>query len=378
MAGPLLHLGLFKPDLSRVSFADDGSVLGQVIGSDFLLLTSLILFVLCAAALWVTIKARRETVHAQKLATRRAFRLAQIMRTVELAERIAGLGVWQYEPFTGEQEWSNGLREIFGVRHSEPFMEGDAETLLFANDIDLVGAVRNRLAERCNYNLEFDLFGFDGCPRAIAMQLSNLRGRDGNVHQVVAVVRDVTEEKSRVRELKFSRAAAIRDASKARKLAETDALTGLANRRKVMDELDRQIMRVRNNERPLVLLVFDIDHFKNVNDTYGHSVGDEVLKRVANIAAEHARDGDLIGRIGGEEFVWIIPGGIEMSGRQMSERLRQAIESESAVEGVSPVTISIGLAELLPGETSLSLLARADKALYAAKHAGRNQVRLAA
>ena len=371
-------IAAIAPDLDRVVFADDASILGRVIGSDVLLATCIMLFVTTVLAVTAFGLGRRKTAFAANLARRRGERLNQYMRTVRLAEEIACLGIWQYDVRTGDQQWSNGLRAIFGVHHSDPFMEGDAETLLFANDVDLVGAVRARMDEQRPYDLEFELYGFDACARTVSLTVANLRGRDDRVHQIVAVARDVTREVSRKRELEFSRQAAVREADKARELAETDALTGLANRRKVMDGLDRLIVQVRGDTRPLALIVFDIDHFKQVNDTHGHAAGDAVLKKVAAIASDQARQGDIVGRIGGEEFVWIVPGATNATGRLMSERLRLRIAQESATDIVSAVTISAGIAELLPDDSSLSLLARADKALYAAKGDGRNRVRLAA
>ena len=121
-----------------------------------------------------------------------------------------------------------------------------------------------------------------------------------------------------------------------------------------------------------------IDRFKRVNDTHGHLEGDRILRRVAQIAGEYIREGDVVGRVGGEEFVWIIPGVNQLVAEQMAERLRQAIAQGSGVGAVPNVTISVGLAQLRPGDTSLSVFSRADNALYAAKDGGRNLVKLAA
>ncbi|MEM1194584.1 MAG: GGDEF domain-containing protein [Pseudomonadota bacterium] len=302
----------------------------------------------------------------------------ELLRTVRMAESIADLGVWQYSPASGEQYWSDGMRHLFGVDHEDEFVAGDAETLLFANDIDLVGNIMQRGEERAPYTLHYDIHGYDGAPRSISVQACNLFGRAGVMVRVVAVVRDVTDQVSRERALEDSRQAAIHEAREARQLAETDPLTGLANRRRVMAELDKLILDSRRQSLPLVLIVFDIDRFKQVNDTYGHLEGDKVLQRVAQLAQDQARDIDLVGRVGGEEFVWIVPNMNQMHAEQLAERLRQAISQGSSVGQVPAVTVSVGLAQLASNDTSLTVFARADNALYCAKESGRNTVRRAA
>ena len=376
--GSLPPFGAAAPDLERVVFRDHGTMLGRVIGSDILLIACVCLAILAAFTLTGLLTAQRERRFAARLARRRGQRMNELMRTVRLAEDIAELGVWQYDFETGRQQWSNGMRRLFGVDHSEPFVEGDAETLLHSHNIDLVGAAKQRLEERDTYTLVFDIVGLDGSPRTLSVEACNLRGGGGKPSSVIAVIQDITEEVSHVRELEFSRAAAVREASRARELAETDPLTGLANRRRVMAKLDRMIADARRFSQPLALVVFDIDHFKSVNDTFGHVEGDKVLQSVATIAKAQAREGDVVARVGGEEFVWVVPGAGEGAARVMAERLRVSVASESATCSVPPVTISAGYAELCPGDTSLSLFARADGALYEAKHAGRNRVRMAA
>lgn len=347
-------------------------------GETTLVVACIALVLVCLALVAALFASRRDTRFAAQIARDRAQKIDRLVRTARLAEEMAGLGIWQCEPETGRQTWSDGLRKIFGVEGDEPLVEGDAETILFANNIDLVRAVRERLDEDGPYELHYEMYGFDGEWRAIAVKACNLKSDAGEIERVVAVVRDETERVERVRELEFSREAAVREASRARELASTDPLTGLANRRSVMDRLDHLMLEARRSSSPLVLVVFDIDHFKAVNDTYGHLEGDKVLKKVAAIAEAQAREGDVIGRVGGEEFLWVVPGATETIARVMSERLRHAIASGSGTERVPPVTISAGIAELEPHDTSLTLFARADSALYDAKAKGRNRVQLAA
>ena len=348
------------------------------ISSGTLLLVSLLLVLIALAALGSTISSRREAREIARIARARAQSMCELLRTVRMAENIAGIGVWQYDPSTGIQQWSNGLKRLFGIDEDAPFIEGDAETLLFANDIDLIGKVGTCSEEVEPFTLQFEITGFDDYPRSIAVTACNLMGPDGKVHRVVAVVRDNTEQMRKVRALESSRALAMDEAQKARELAETDPLTGLANRRRVMSQLDRLVIRARVTQMPLVLVLFDIDHFKRVNDTHGHPAGDAVLRKVAAIAQGSARDSDLVGRVGGEEFVWAIPGASDGMARAMTERLRDAIAQDSATDSVPAVTISLGYTSMQAGDTALSMFSRADAALYDAKHSGRNRVRMAA
>ncbi len=358
--------------------AEQSTALGMVIGSDMLMLIVIALGLIAIAAIGKVIAARRETRSAARLARKRARSMAELLRMVRMAETIAGIGIWQFDPKTGTQLWSDGLKRLFGIEEGEDFVEGDAETLLFANDIDLIGKVNEHTDEVEPYTLQFDVSNFDGGRLSISVQACNLMGGDGLVHRVVAVIRDNTDQVQRERELATKHAEAINEARQARELAETDPLTGLANRRRVMRELDRIVMNARVTQMPLVLVMFDIDHFKRVNDLHGHPSGDKVLRRVARLADGQSRRGDLVGRVGGEEFVWIIPGASDGMARVMIERLRQIIASDSSVAPVPNVTVSLGYACIQAGDTALSLFARADGALYDAKDAGRNRVRMAA
>ncbi|MEO0644059.1 MAG: hypothetical protein AAFY47_11690, partial [Pseudomonadota bacterium] len=140
--------------------------IGQAIGSDTLLLMAVVLAVIAFVSLFGVISARRETREVARIARRRANSMNELLRTVRMAENIADLGVWQYNPATDEQQWSDGMRQLFGIDHLDEFVAGDAQTLLFANDIDLVSHVRQRSDERSPYTLRYDIHGYDGAPRS--------------------------------------------------------------------------------------------------------------------------------------------------------------------------------------------------------------------
>ena len=158
--------------------------------------------------------------------------------------------------------------------------------------------------------------------------------------------------------------------------ATQDSLTGMLNRRLVLDILERELTRGQRLELPLAVLMIDIDHFKAVNDTYGHQAGDAVLKEVAARVSTTVRPYDSVGRYGGEEFLVILPGCDEPRAQIVAERLCCVVSREvvhtSAAE--ISVTLSLGLALSAQGETSERLVHAADRALYEAKRNGRNRV----
>jgi len=160
-------------------------------------------------------------------------------------------------------------------------------------------------------------------------------------------------------------------------IALTDPLTGVANRRLLVVQADLEIARTRRMGTNLSLLVIDVDHFKAVNDTYGHGVGDQVLQAVADICGQTLRSGDLFARIGGEEFAVLLPMTSVREAARVAETVRAAIENlelDRLGAGLS-ITASIGVAGLARRDDGLrELLDEADQQLYFAKNSGRNRV----
>lgn len=158
------------------------------------------------------------------------------------------------------------------------------------------------------------------------------------------------------------------------KLMNTDSLTGLANRRCFMEQLPPALAEAQLHRLPLTLVMADLDHFKQINDRYGHAVGDQVLTLFAGLLQEQGREGQLPSRFGGEEFIILLPFTDLRGGCLYAERVRARLAATS-IDGITQgVTASFGVACLLPDESPESLLKRADDALYQAKHGGRNQV----
>ncbi len=156
--------------------------------------------------------------------------------------------------------------------------------------------------------------------------------------------------------------------------ARIDALTGVLNRRALMEAGAVELQRAKRGGYELAVLLFDLDHFKSINDRFGHSVGDAVLKHFADVLQSKVRASDPYGRIGGEEFVLIAPGANLSAALGLAEKLRAAV-AKSSGDLYPEITVSVGVAIAEPEETSLEqALARADLALYRAKNGGRNQV----
>jgi diguanylate cyclase (GGDEF)-like protein len=161
------------------------------------------------------------------------------------------------------------------------------------------------------------------------------------------------------------------------RLARTDALTGLANRRTLDEAFRREIARAGRRSEPLSVIMADLDHFKSINDQYGHKTGDQVLASAAAVFEEQLRPYDLACRYGGEEFVLLLPGTSTGDAFTVAERIRKEIEKLKLTVCPRQVTISLGVATWRQGESPDGLVTRADGALYEAKNAGRNRVEAA-
>jgi diguanylate cyclase (GGDEF)-like protein len=162
-------------------------------------------------------------------------------------------------------------------------------------------------------------------------------------------------------------------AAQLEQLASTDQLTGTTNRRKFDDTIAEELRRAERYAQPLSLLLFDIDHFKKVNDEHGHKVGDSVLVETTALVLQMLRSSDCLARWGGEEFVVLAPGIGPAGAATLAERIRAGVAAH-VFPSAGRVTISTGVAESRPGDSPDGLLARADAAMYAAKAGGRNRV----
>jgi diguanylate cyclase (GGDEF)-like protein/PAS domain S-box-containing protein len=200
--------------------------------------------------------------------------------------------------------------------------------------------------------------------RTFWARLSGQRLRFAGDDALLAAIVDITEQRQTHENL--------------RELATHDPLTGVFNRRHVEEVLRQELDRAARHERPLAVAMLDADHFKNINDTYGHQTGDEVLRAISGRCQRTLRTNDVLGRYGGEEFVIVFPETNLAEAGAVAERLRAAV-AESPIkvgDNALAVTVSIGLAAFAPGQDADKLFQRADSALYTAKQDGRNLVRV--
>ena len=204
----------------------------------------------------------------------------------------------------------------------------------------------------------------DGTVIDISISSHALFDHNGAFTGVEGLYRDVTQRKNLEREL--------------HRLATTDMLTGMANRRSFLEVAEATFQRARESHAPLTVLMLDLDHFKTINDRFGHLEGDRVLAEFARATKHQLRAGDTVGRLGGEEFGLLLPHTTPAEGADIANRILEAIRALELTDSNGRpygVTTSMGLGTLSPGDRSLhDLLDRADQALYLAKRRGRNQL----
>lgn len=159
-------------------------------------------------------------------------------------------------------------------------------------------------------------------------------------------------------------------------VAETDTLTGLVNRRGVESRQRGLVATAQRTARPLSAVLFDLDHFKQLNDTHGHLIGDAVLASLGRLWRVHLRANDVLARVGGEEFLLFLPGADLQQARQVAERMVGAVRDRQIVTASGPlhVTVSAGVTQWRAGESAQAWLARTDSAMYRAKAEGRDRV----
>jgi diguanylate cyclase (GGDEF)-like protein/PAS domain S-box-containing protein len=250
-------------------------------------------------------------------------------------------------------------------------------------------AVRQQLEQGHPFSTTLENYRKDGQPFWNQLTITPVRGSDGRLTHVIGIQRDVTEIRLVQQNLLDAHAAltalnheleqrVARRTAALEHLATTDPLTDAHNRRFLMDRAEIEIALARRQSHGLSLVMFDIDHFKRINDSHGHSVGDQVLVTLSRAVQGEMRAGDTFARIGGEEFVMLLPRADAAQALRVAERLRVLIASLEigTVKGDTlRITSSFGVASLAPQVNSVdALYVASDTALYQAKEAGRNRV----
>ena len=326
----------------------------------------------------------------------RAYReIEERERSYSYAMEAAGDGIWDWDIISDVVTHNAKWGELFGFEAGELQHPIDVFAALLHEDdrADVQRALQEALTRSGTYQHEHRMIRRDGTVIHVFD-----RGRvvewdeQGNATRMAGAVSDVTERIDHETRLRIVTDALIdanvslerkvdeRTAELARANAELqnlawrDSLTGLPNRLSGMNHLESEFARMCRTEARSSVLMMDVDHFKPINDTYGHGVGDEVLKHIAGVITRSLRTGDFVARFGGEEFVALLPDTDLEGARVFAEKIRMAVE-EATEPTAGRLTISIGATVATPADNEMSgAVRRADAALYEAKRSGRNRV----
>ena len=240
--------------------------------------------------------------------------------------------------------------ELVGAGTPFPFWPSDGH--------DATMAIRDRIVGQGGGTFDIELMRADGRKFDAEITCRPALNPDGSLIGFVNTIRDVSERRQHEAELE--------------RLASRDALTGLANHRIFHERLRDELALTRRHVRPLSVVLLDLDHFKRINDTHGHLAGDDALRTVGRRLAGMVREGELLARVGGEEFAWLLPGATGPGAVAAAERARRAIAA-TPCPGIGTVTLSAGVAAVDGRGSADDLYANADAALYRAKAEGRNR-----
>ncbi len=246
---------------------------------------------------------------------------------------------------------------------------GKNPSVLQGEDTDKATRLKIREAMAAGKRIRTQILNYTKDEQAVWMDINivPIKNDQGEIAYFAAIERDLTEHKMLE--------------SRLEKLASTDMLTGLPNRLATMNKAAKEFARAKRYNRPLSIVMIDVDHFKSINDQYGHAAGDHVLQNVGHICSDTLRDSDVLGRIGGEEFILLLPDTPKANAEQVAERMRVRLANTiikfSEIE--LTITASFGVTSFTSDDDTLEeVIERADMAMYAAKDGGRNQVQTAA
>lgn len=264
-------------------------------------------------------------------------------------------GLFEYVNHAFQQFCGYNFGELLGT-HISSMVPVESRT-------ELAGQYRRFITSGDGLCGEWPLLDNNGGKRVVKAEACRIMGPDGR-YQAITLFVDITERKALEHELREKNRVLAQ-------IASSDSLTGLYNRRFTLEALRKALLSAERYDRPLMLAMIDLDEFKAVNDQHGHAVGDEVLVAFARLIRNSSRDSDICGRIGGEEFIMIIPESDSAGVCQLLDRLRGELQAlRFSVPGLS-MNFSAGVYARQDGDNVALLLRRADQALYAAKRQGR-------
>lgn len=317
----------------------------------------------CLLIVVVTILRQRDQEHIR----RQSLALAESEERFQLVSYATSDVVWDWDLTTDKIWWNQNVRRLLGSQTNLPGSNADWWLAkVHPDDRDKFNSSIRAAITRGDdfWSGEYRLRNFQGQYIHIFDRAYILYDENRRAVRMVGAVMDITDRK--------------RVENALRELSVRDPLTGLFNRRYLEETLSRELWRAARSQHSVGIIMLDIDHFKRLNDTYGHSGGDAVLRELGELLNKHVRGSDIACRYGGEEFTLILPDATLNTTQRRAEQVRQAVQNlriRLGDEVVESITLSLGVAGFpAHGLTGPDLLAAADAALYHAKQMGRNQV----
>ena len=303
-------------------------------------------------------------------------RLERQAQKLEEAQRVAGIGSWEYDVATGQIEWSREMFRLMGFEPDagEPALS-DLRERYHPDDLAEIESRRTKaITDGEAYDLDVRVLNTDGSIRWLHI-LGHGEIDGGKVVRLYGTALDITERMIAQQTISDYSIALETKMAELEALAMRDGLTGLLNHRAFHERLSEAYSYARRYGEPLSVIMLDVDHFKQFNDTFGHPEGDTVLRGISDLIVTNNRTSDVIARYGGEEFALVLPNTSLVAGIVVAERIRSAIETHPWP--LRTVTASLGITALTPADTERTLVVRADAALYTSKQEGRNRVTVA-
>lgn len=307
-------------------------------------------------------------------------RLEESNRWLEMAEQAAQVGHWRINMEDESIFWSNEVYRMHGVPLSVTPTRSLLNGLSHLDDARHVDRVVGQaIADGKSFTLVSRIVRPDGEIRYLESHARPECDQAGRAVAIFGTFQDVTEKILVLQQLEQAQHSAMQDAQRSREIADTDQLTGVASRRKIISLLSEALEVTETGREELTVAILDIDHFKSINDRYGHLAGDEVLVKIAGAVRSALRRKDRFGRMGGEEFLIIMHDTGRIAAADIIERVRNVVASlEWKDHPDLKATVSLGIATHRPGADETWMLQAADQALYEAKRSGRNCLRFAA
>lgn len=293
-------------------------------------------------------------------------RLSSKEKQLNILQKIVSSGSWEYD-----------IRNKHLLTYSEIFSSNDK--FLENKHFSLVDFFKFVHKDDRKHLLETIIEFFSGDKEIFTydLRIENTKGKHQWIEIIGALERDSDRNPLKLSGIVINVDSRKKIEIKLKKEAETDHLTGILNRRMFWEKLDYQIKKSKNRNNIFSLLIFDIDHFKLVNDTWGHPAGDKILKHFTSLCLKELRDGDIFARVGGEEFALILKNSTEKTALKVGNRIRIAVKSTPCTvkENIINITVSAGCISYTDMELdSKSLYKKADIALYKAKDSGRDRI----